>query len=116
MSVFNRASTYSDIDETIQTQLWQLLNSDEVVYAMQVVSDFGLSAVLGAEKRLLEHNLVHTKSNPQPGIIDNDRRKQCIGAMVRQVMEANGYQIIAGPSARTRRSLVFTSGARYEAS
>lgn len=115
MTTFNRASTYSGIDEAVRAQLWQVLNLSEVVYAMQVVSDFGLSALLGSEKRLLAHNLINHKANPQLDRKANDHRKRCIGAMVRQIMEANGYQIIDGPPARTRRSLVFTSGARYEA-
>ena len=88
------------------------MNSAEVVYAMRVVSDLGVPAVVGAEKRLLDAGLVI----PRRDKIDDrhDRIHRCIGSMARQIMEAYGYQLAEKEVNVAKTSLVFVSGARYE--
>ena len=72
---------YSDINRNIMDALWAVINSAEVVYAMRVVSDPGVPAVVGAEKRLLDaglviprrdkiddrHDCIHRCQGPWPG-------------------------------------------------
>ena len=111
MNQFQRKGTYSDLGPIVINDLWSVVNSCDVIYAMQVLSDFGLPAVLGAEKKLIDQELMYQSA--QRSSPENDRKKMCFGAMVRQVMEENGYQLMKGNPARTRRSKIFSTASRY---
>ena len=97
------AGTFQSLADTVLGRnLWQFLNEDRIVAAMETATDLGKPAVTGIEEQLL-----HRFGEDVLG----DRVKQMIGHMVRQVLEARGYQI-------ERRdvfigSALFSKGTRY---
>lgn len=94
---------FSDVYSTeLGRQLWAFLNETATVTAMEVASDLAKPAVAGIEEPLL------TCFGEQ--VLD-DRVKQAVGHMVRQVMEHRGY--IVDQNNVTIRSVPFTKGTRY---
>lgn len=83
-------------------RLWSFLNQPDIVTRMDTATDLGNPAVAGIEEALL--------SEYGEEILD-DRVKQMIGHMVRQVMEAQGYEI--EKQNVTIASAVFAKGTRY---
>ena len=82
--------------------LWTFLNEEETVTRMDTATDLGNPAVAGIEQPLLERF---------EGEVVGDRVKQMIGHMVRQVMEAEGYEI--EKQNVTISSALFLKGTRY---
>ena len=83
-------------------QLWNFLNDDIIVACMKTATYLGKPSVLGIEENLLDEF--------QNQVVD-DRVKQMIGHMIRQIMEANGYivekrNVIIG-------SILFSKGTCY---
>lgn len=87
-------------------KLWPFLNRTDIVTRMDTATDLGNPAVAGIEEALL------AEFGDEFGdeILD-DRVKQMIGHMVRQVMEAEGYEI--EKQNVTIASAVFSKGTRY---
>jgi len=101
--------------------IWSHLNTEKSVIRMQAVSDVGKPAVLAVEEGLLnecgvKERVKHT-SEQDKSTEDrhNDRIKQMIGAMVRQVMEHHGYQLHAN-NVKIPNSKIFYSAASYRKS
>ena len=87
-------------------KLWPFLNRPDIVTRMDTATDLGNPAVAGIEEALL------AEFGDEFGeeVLD-DRVKQMIGHMVRQVMEAEGYEI--EKQNVTIASAVFSKGTRY---
>lgn len=101
--------------------IWNYLNTEKSVTRMEAVSDVGKPAVLAVEEGLLSQCgvLERVKHISLPNKSDddkhNDRIKQMIGAMVRQVMEHHGYQLHAN-NVKIPNSKIFYSAASYRKS
>lgn len=109
---FIQHDRYADLSRTTLDALWGAMNSAEVVYAMRVVSDLGVPAVVGAEKRLLDDGLISLRRDK---VDDHQARvHRCVGAMARQVMESYGYALAEKEVNLVKISRVFTHGSRYE--
>lgn len=96
-------SNFANVANTKQGQeIWQFLSTAESIRDMELASDLGHPAVAGIEERLLE--AFNTEAL-------EDRTKQMIGHMVRQIMEKRGFVI--EQSNVTMSSVPFTKGTRY---
>ena len=98
-----RPDSFRDLAETrLGRDLWVFVNGDVAVACLELASDLGHAAVAGIGKLLLER--FHED-------VAEDRVKQMIGHMVRQVMESRGYGIeeqhVPVPTS------LFTTGSRY---
>ena len=92
----------STADTDLGRNLWQFLNEDRIVESLKTATDLGKPAVTGIEEQLLDRFGEY--------VVD-DRVKQMVGHMVRQVMEARGYglerrEVFIG-------SALFSKGTRY---
>lgn len=97
------AGTFQALANTkLGKALWDFLNEDKTVVRMETATDLGDPAVAGIEEQLLERFGVE--------IVDG-RVKQMIGHMARQVMEAEGYEIVKQNV--TIGSAPFSKGTRY---
>lgn len=83
--------------------LWAFLNSDVIRLRMRTASDLGRPAVEGIEEQLLERFGAN--------VLD-DRNKQMIGQMTRQVMECEGY-VLEQSDVKIIGCALFTRGTRY---
>jgi len=108
-------NSFRKLYETQEGQkIWEFLNEPMAIERMKTASDLGKPAILGVEKNLLENSFIQEKT-----LIDEKdtkqfhRLKQMLGAMVRQVMEANGYKLTCN-NVKTTNSVVFVSASRYE--
>ncbi len=88
--------------------LWIFLNEPETVLRMKTASDLGKPALEGIEETLLERFEQHVET------LSEDRWKQMMGHMTRQVMAAAGYVI--GQQNVKVNSAVFTRATRYDKS
>ena len=84
-------------------ELWPFLNDPKTCIRLQTATDLGRPAVEGIEEQLLE------KFGEQ--VLD-DRVKQMIGHMTRQVMERLGYQIDQ-QDVKVTNGAPFTRATRY---
>jgi|JI10StandDraft_1071094.scaffolds.fasta_scaffold160715_3 hypothetical protein len=132
------ANTFKALYAEEQGQaIWNYLNTEKSVIRMEAVSDVGKPAVLAVEEGLLsecgvKERVVHGLKQGQSDEADsdenkktvrikstddrhNDRIKQMIGAMVRQVMEHHGYQLHAN-NVKIPNSKIFYSAASYRKS
>jgi hypothetical protein len=89
--------------EPVGEALWEFLKRPETVVRMHTATDLERAAV-----EPLSAGLV-AEFGPEIG---EDRTKQMIGHMVRQIMEATGYELDRH-GLRIARNGLFTSGARY---
>jgi hypothetical protein len=89
-------------DTELGRKLWEFLKRDDIVSRLDTATDLGNPAVAGIEEQLL--------AEFREQVLD-DRMKQMIGHMVRQVMEAEGYEI--EKQNVTISSAVFAKGTRY---
>ena len=97
---------FSDLYETkLGREIWNFMRRSDNVVRMATASFLRRPAVEPLSPGLLE------EFGPEVG---NDRLKQMIGHMARQIMEAIGYQIEQPRrSIRITRENLFSSGARY---
>lgn len=85
--------------------LWEFLLEDATIQAMEVATDLGAPAVAGIQMGLLRRF--------GEDVLD-DRIKQMLGHMVRQIMERRGYVI--DQSEVRLNSIPFAKGTRYRRS
>jgi C4-dicarboxylate-specific signal transduction histidine kinase len=107
--------THTSLYATEQGEaLWQFLNGEISIERMQAVSDVGKPALLAVEPRLIQMFSIpekgHVAEQDKP---QYDRLKQMLGAMVRQVMELNGYQYQSS-NIKTPNSKLFYSASLYK--
>ncbi len=85
-------------------ELWSFLNSDLVVACLETTTYLQRPAIEGIQPLLL---------NQFGHDVWNDRLKQVVGKMVRQIMERRGYHLEkTGVKIRVRD--LFSIGARYQ--
>lgn len=89
--------------------IWDFLNSPEIVIRMVTATELERPAVEGIEEQLLERfgDVLYSEDLPK-----NDRIKQMIGHMVRQIMEARGYAI-AVQGVKVTNGAPFSRATRY---
>lgn len=109
-----KTKTFGNIYETEQGQkLWRFLNDPTSIIRMQAVSDVGKPALLAVESRLIDDFQVQERESVQEkDKAQFDRLKQMLGAMVRQVMEDNGYKLQSS-NVKVSSSQVFSRASRY---
>lgn len=90
-------------DTPLGRELWSFLNEHETVHSMEVATDLHHPAVAGIEEALLKKF--------GDAVLD-DRIKQMIGHMVRQVMERNGY--VVDQNNVKLGSIPFSKATRYK--
>ena len=101
------AGSFSDIANSPTGQLlWEYLNTPEAIACLETTTYLKRPALEGLQPRLLEEF---------GDAVRGDRLKQATGRMVRQIMEARGYQLDQ-MGVRTRVGDLFTSAARYKKS
>jgi hypothetical protein len=99
-----KADKFADFYSTPLGQaLWNFLNQDVIVARMEAASELGKPAVAGIEVPLLEKF--------GAAILD-DRPKQALGHMVRQILEARGWVLDQGNVGIY--SVPFIKGTRYK--
>ena len=98
------AGAFSDVSETtLGKELWLFLSNKESVIRLETTTFLKRPAVEGLQPQLLENFGEEVKQ---------DRCKQMIGRMVRQIMEHNGYSFDQS-GVRIRSGLLFSSASRY---
>lgn len=107
MMDFN-AGNFSDLAESdLGKRLWAFMNERETVVRMEAATYLSRPALEVVQPYLIER-FGNEVSNE-----NNDRIKQMIGKMARQVMEHHGYQLDQ-MGVRLRRNELFLSAARYK--
>ena len=97
-------------------KLWKFLNTEKAIIQMKTASDLNKPALLGIEKDLLRSGLMQTKEQIESLGIDGkiyDRTKQMLGAMVRQVMESEGYKLHSKNMRVVTSSKIFYAATLY---
>jgi hypothetical protein len=109
-----KTKTCLDLYETNQGRaLWEFLNEPISIARMQAVSDVGKPALLGIEKSLIDDFSVPTRATVSDADKPQfDRLKQMLGAMVRQVMERQGYKLKSN-NIKVPHSAIFYSASLY---
>jgi len=102
MDGFDAGQFSSEYHTADGQKLWTLLNRDDVVARMETASDLGHPALAAVEDILLQE---------MGAIILQDRFKQMAGRMVRQVMEARGFEHETGDV--RLNSVPFYKASRY---
>jgi hypothetical protein len=97
------AGSFTDIDSVWGRQLWTFLNEANIIQSMIEASDNKRPAA-----EAIAHALVERFGND----IKQDRVKQFIGYLIRQVMEQNGYSHTAYGQ-KTKENPVFVKASRY---
>lgn len=96
--------TYSDLADTQDgCRLWEFLQDSDVLLRMETATYLGRPALEAIQPQLL---------HAFPDVIREDRWKQMVGRMVRQVMEFRGYQLDQ-TGVRLKRNELFLSASRY---
>lgn len=110
-----QTKTFADIYQSAKGQeIWHFLNEPISIARMQAVSDVGKPALLAIEKGLVQKGLISERDNvSDENKAQFDRLKQMLGAMVRQAMEDNGYQLHSS-NVKVPNSKVFYSASSYK--
>ncbi len=96
--------TYSDLADTPDgRRLWEFLQGSDIWIRLETATYLGRPALEAIQPQLL-HEF--------PDVIREDRWKQMVGRMVRQVMEFRGYQLDQ-TGVRLKRNELFLSASRY---
>ena len=90
-------------------QLWSLLNDDERVGRMKLLSRMNVPAVVDLDTDAED---IWNVLDASRGIGLLDQVKQMIGHQIRQIMESNGYEHVRNKPLKT--SWIFASGALYQ--
>nr|MBK7067912.1 hypothetical protein [Deltaproteobacteria bacterium] len=97
---------FSDMANTpFGDELWKLLTARDNVVRMETATELDHPAVDGVAHVLLDRFGARLR---------DDRTRQFIGHMVRQVMEAQGYEFVGSNYKSRTRSGLFTKGSRYQ--
>lgn len=97
------AGTFRSLADTaLGRDLWQFLTEELTVARLETATDLAKPAVFGIEEQLLQRF---------GNVVADDRVKQMIGHMVRQIMESKGYRIDRRDV--TIASALFSKGTRY---
>ncbi|HIQ33074.1 MULTISPECIES: hypothetical protein [Acinetobacter] len=116
MTEFN-SKNFVELYQTLQGQeLWRFLNTEKAIIQMKTASDLNKPALLGIEKDLLRSGLMQTKEQIESLGIDGkiyDRTKQMLGAMVRQIMESEGYKLHSKNMRVVTSSKIFYAATLY---
>lgn len=91
-----------DAETELGQQLWRFLNEEPVIVRLETATELGRPAVTGIEEPLLRR---FRKK------VVNDRIKQMLGHMVRQVLEGRGYCV--QKQNVIINSALFSKGTRY---
>lgn len=104
MKMFD-AGSFADLADTeMGLAIWEFLNADEIFIRMETATYLRRPALEGLQPQLLA----------QFGDkIKNDRCKQMMGRMTRQIMEGHGYSLDM-PGVRITGGELFSSAARYK--
>lgn len=103
MHYFNSGS-FSDLADTQEGQrLWDFLNDEVIVIRLETATYLGRPAIEAIQLQLLRAFGPTMREN---------RWKQLVGAMVRQVLERYGYVFIRS-GVRTKVKDLFSTGATY---
>ncbi|MCB1657953.1 MAG: hypothetical protein KDI39_06970 [Pseudomonadales bacterium] len=107
--------TFSDIYQSSKGQeIWDFLNEAISINRMAAVSDVGKPALLAIESLLIKKGFISERDSVSgEHKAQFDRLKQMLGAMVRQVMENNGYQLHSN-NVKVPNSKVFYSASSYK--
>lgn len=96
--------TYSDLADTPDgRRLWEFLQGSDIWLRMETATYLGRPALEAIQPQLLREF---------SDVIREDRWKQMVGRMVRQVMEFRGYQLDQ-TGVRLKRNELFLSASRY---
>src|SRR5262245_30342007 len=99
------AGVFSALSQTpLGQDLWKFINQSETLVRMETATELGRPAVEGIEEQLLGHFGAD---------ILEDRTKQMVGHMVRQVMERRGY-VIAAQNVKVTSGAPFSRATRYK--
>lgn len=106
--------TFSDIYKSSNGEaIWDFFNEPISIARMQAVSDVSKPALLAVENLLIQKGLISERDAvSDENKAQFDRLKQMLGAMVRQAMENNGYQLHAS-NVKVPNSKVFYSASSY---
>lgn len=104
MTPYN-AGHFADVAQTdLGKQVWSWLNEHDNVIRMETASELGRPAVEPLATRLVAHF-------GQP--VREDRIKQMIGHMVRQLLEARGFSL-HGQGVKVRLGDLFSVASKYK--
>jgi len=128
LSVTYEPGTFSDISGTPLGQaIWGFLLQPHILGSLEVAGRLGAAPVSaisdellatfgdltgGTPREQLERGLA--TRFPQGTSVSFDRSKQMLGHMIRQIMEALGYQLRSKNSPAKDPLGIFTTSARYE--
>lgn len=102
------AGSFSDLaGSDLGNRLWLFMNERETVIRMETGTYLSRPALEGVQPMLIE------RFGSEVSNENNDRVKQMLGRMARQVMEQHGYQLDQ-MGVRLRRNELFLSAARYK--
>ncbi len=90
-------------DEAFARELWAFLNEEAQVTAMKLASDLGHPAVVGVADALVARF---------GDKLEDDRRRQLVGHMARQIMERENYELDQADVKVT--AYPFTKATRYK--
>lgn len=96
---------FTDLSETpLGKKIWKYLNEKDTVLVLKVTTKLGHPGVEGVGDELLE------KFGDK---LKEQRMKQMIGHMIRQVMDHHGYEVDS-QGLKCRKQQLFSSGTRYK--
>lgn len=100
-----QAGSFSDVYNTeLGKDVWDYLNDDRIKSKMQLATDLGFPAVEGVGNDLFYKF---------PSVYRNDRYKQMIGHMIKQIMESLGYSHYKKNIKCTKQRL-YSNGSVYQ--
>ena len=100
---YNPGTFAAPFDTDVGRGIWAFLTEESTVLRMRTASDLSRPAVEAIEEGLLEHFAESTLE---------DRTRQMIGHMVRQIMERHGY-VIAQQNVKVTSGGPFSRATRY---
>jgi hypothetical protein len=107
MQSFKAPEKYTDIDALLAKRLQNFLTQDRVLTRMKIVSEYDIAAVEGIpQKDFLK------EFGPLSVVRDNHRLKQFIGALVREIMEQEKFELYS-QGAKIRFGDIFSRGSKY---
>lgn len=97
-----KIGSYTDIDSDLRNRIWSFLNERKTIQKMINVSNLNRPAAEG-----IAHDLFN-----KFGIVFVDRVKMCIGYLIKQVMENNGFHWIS-KGHKLKQNPIFNKASKY---